>query len=113
MSSLLTEVSELELSSVADEQVLWFQVAVKDVPLVDVGQASQQLEQEQLENTGEQTERTIFISSPMISIRTNTVAKTDRIEREHFLYHMRGKLHGYQYSFNNCSPICLHVSVAH
>lgn len=60
MSSLLTEVSEFELSSVADEQVLWFQVAVKDVPLVDVGQASQQLEQEQLQNANEQRERTIF-----------------------------------------------------
>lgn len=56
MSSLLTKVSEFELSSVADEQVLWFQVAVKDVPLVDVGQASQQLEQEQLENMSRQRE---------------------------------------------------------
>lgn len=56
MSSLLTKVSEFELSSVADEQVLWFQVAVKDVPLVDVGQASQQLEQEQLENMSGQRE---------------------------------------------------------
>lgn len=48
MCSLLTKVSKFELSSVADEQVLWFQVTVKDVPLVDVGQASQQLEQEEL-----------------------------------------------------------------
>lgn len=56
MSGLLTKVSEFELSSVADEQVLWFQVAVKDVPLVDVGQASQQLEQEQLENMSGQRE---------------------------------------------------------
>lgn len=56
MSGLLTKVSEFELSSVADEQVLWFQVTVKDVPLVDVGQASQQLEQEQLENTSGQRE---------------------------------------------------------
>ena len=60
MCSLLTKVSKFELSSVADEQVLWFQVTVKDVPLVDVGQASQQLVQEQLESTSEQTERTIF-----------------------------------------------------
>lgn len=56
MSGLLTKVSEFQLSSVADEQVLWFQVAVKDVPLVDVGQASQQLEQEQLENMSGQRE---------------------------------------------------------
>lgn len=44
----LTKVSQLELSSVADQQVLRLQVAVQDVPLVDVGQASQQLEQEEL-----------------------------------------------------------------
>lgn len=37
----LTKVSEFQLSSVTDEQVLWFQVTMKDVPLVDVGQASQ------------------------------------------------------------------------
>lgn len=41
MSSTLTEVSEFELSSVADEQVLWFQVTVKDVPLMDVRQPSE------------------------------------------------------------------------
>ena len=44
----LTKVSKFELSSVADEEVLWFQVSVKNVPLVDIGQASQQLKQEQL-----------------------------------------------------------------
>lgn len=47
--SSLTKVGKFELSGVADEQVLWFQVAVQDVPLVDVGQASQQLEEEELE----------------------------------------------------------------
>ena len=41
MSNILTKVCEFELSSVADEQVLWFQVTVKDVPLVDVGQTSE------------------------------------------------------------------------
>lgn len=61
MCSLLTKVSEFELSSVADEQVLRFQVAVKDVPLVDVGQASQQLEQEKLENTSEQKVEDYFL----------------------------------------------------
>lgn len=55
---LLTEVSKFELSGVADEQVLWFQVAVKDVSLVNVGQPSQQLEEEQLEDSkGERISR--------------------------------------------------------
>lgn len=67
MSSLLTEVSEFELSSVADEQVLWLQVAVKDVPLVDVGQASQQLEQEQLENTSEEKGKALYFYRSVIS----------------------------------------------
>lgn len=53
----LTKVSKFEFSGVTDEQVLWFQVAVKDVPLVDVGQASQQLEEEQLKDSrGERKE---------------------------------------------------------
>lgn len=59
---LLTKVGEFQLSSVANEEVLGFQVAVKNVPLVDVGQTSQQLEQEELENnqkTGEQREVTL------------------------------------------------------
>lgn len=59
--NLLTKVGEFQLSSVANEEVLGFQVTVKNVPLVDVGQTSQQLEQEELENnqkTGEQREVT-------------------------------------------------------
>lgn len=60
--NLLTKVGEFQLSSVANEEVLGFQVTVKNVPLVDVGQTSQQLEQEELENnqkTGEQREVTL------------------------------------------------------
>lgn len=47
--ALPTEVCQLELARVADEQVLRLQVAVQDVALVDVGEASQQLEQQQLQ----------------------------------------------------------------
>lgn len=54
---LLTEVSKFELPGVADEQVLWLQVAVKDVPLVDVGQTPQQLVEEQLEDSRAEEEK--------------------------------------------------------
>lgn len=43
-----TEVGQFEFSSVRDEQVLRLEVTVQDIPLVDVGQTSQQLVQEQL-----------------------------------------------------------------
>lgn len=37
----LTKVGQFELACVADEQVLWFQVPVKDVALMDVRQTPQ------------------------------------------------------------------------
>lgn len=60
--NLLTKVSKFELSGVTNEEVLGFQVAVKNVPLVDVWQTSQQLEKEELKNdkaTHEQREVTL------------------------------------------------------
>lgn len=52
-----TEVGQLQLPSVVDEQVLRFQVPVEDFPLVAVGETSQQLEHEDLEDkqTNKQT----------------------------------------------------------
>lgn len=51
--SFLTEIRQLELSQVADEQVLGLQVPVEDPPAVDVAQSSEQLEQEDLEQQQE------------------------------------------------------------
>ena len=36
----------LELSSLVDEKVLWFEISVKDPPGVTVGQTTQQLKEE-------------------------------------------------------------------
>lgn len=43
-----TKVGQLELPSLVDQQVLGLQVSVENLPLVAVGQTSQQLEQEEL-----------------------------------------------------------------
>ena len=43
-----TEVCEFQLSAVVDEQVLRLEVSVEDPPSVAVGEAAQQLEEEQL-----------------------------------------------------------------
>lgn len=45
----LTKVSQFELSQVTDENVLRFQVPVKNVLVVDVRQAPQKLKHEKLE----------------------------------------------------------------
>lgn len=47
---LLTKVGQLELSEVADQQVLGLQVPVEDPAAVDVAEAAQQLEHEDLEH---------------------------------------------------------------
>ena len=47
-----TKVGQLQFAQLVDEQVLWFQVAVQDPVLVAVGQAAQQLKQEQLPGGG-------------------------------------------------------------
>lgn len=57
--NLLTKISQFELSGVTDEKVLWFQVTMEDVPLMDVRQASQQLEEEKLKK---KTQVTLSIS---------------------------------------------------
>jgi len=43
----LTEVGEFQLADLADEQILRLEIAVEDLALVDVGEAAQQLEQEE------------------------------------------------------------------
>ena len=43
----LTEIGELELALLADEEVLRLDVAVEDPPAVAVGEAAQQLEEEE------------------------------------------------------------------
>lgn len=48
----LTEVSQLQLPSLANEQVLRFQVAVQDFAAVAVGKAPEQLEHENLREEG-------------------------------------------------------------
>jgi hypothetical protein len=45
----LTKISQFELSQVTDEQVLRFQIPVKNVLVVDVCQAPQKLKHEKLE----------------------------------------------------------------
>lgn len=45
-----TEVGQFQLPSVVDEQILRFQVPVEDLPLVTVGETTQQLEHENLQD---------------------------------------------------------------
>lgn len=49
VSFAFTKVSQFELSSVVDEEVLGLQVSVENFPSVTVRQPSQDLEQENLE----------------------------------------------------------------
>ena len=51
----LTEVSQLQLPPLANEQVLWFQVPVQDLAAVAVGKAPEQLEHENLWEEGKRT----------------------------------------------------------
>ena len=47
MTHALTEICQLEFALLADEEILRLDVAVQDPPAVAVGEAPQQLEQEQ------------------------------------------------------------------
>ena len=50
--SKYTKVGEFEFSDLADEQVLWLEVAVEYLASMDVGKAAQELEQKEPDIVG-------------------------------------------------------------
>jgi len=66
---LFTKVSQFEFSSVIDEQILGLQVSVENFPPVTVGQASQDLEQKNLEKEISIVNKTNILQMLLLNFR--------------------------------------------
>ena len=91
-AALLTEVGQLELSQVADEQVVRLQVSVQDPAAVDVAEASQQLEHEDLQQSAAPSVHTAERTVPAAPPAVWTYAHVVRVQTSGVLRHVLGQV---------------------